>query len=112
MERKWNCWDFKKCGKGPSENGNGKSGRCPVAREIVADTLNGGINGGRICWIIADAKCRGNVKCSAEQRENFCFQCEFRYKVIMDEGLLNTCKATGILLHKYESAISVSFNDH
>ena len=42
MISKCNCWDFMKCGKGPSENGNGKSDRCPIALEIAANTLNGG----------------------------------------------------------------------
>jgi hypothetical protein len=99
-----------KCGKGPSDNGNGKSDICPIAFENSANGLNGGTNAGRICWIIANNGCKGKVKCSDLHRENSCFQCEFRYKVIMEEGLLKTCIATGILLSKHETAISSSLH--
>ena len=93
---KLNCWEFMKCGKGPS--GNGKSDICPVAVKTEADMLNGGVNGGRICWIIADTCSNGGVKCSDLHRESSCFSCEFRYKVTAEEGLLNVCKATGTFL--------------
>ncbi len=95
---KFNCWEFKKCGKGPSGNGNSIPGTCPVANEIAANTLNGGINGGRICWIIAESRNDGEIKCSALHRTTSCFSCEFRYKVLMEEGLVNVCKDTGTLL--------------
>jgi hypothetical protein len=93
-----NCWEFMKCGKGPSENGNSKSGSCPIATETSANDLNGGVNGGRICWIIAETCCNGEVKCSDLHRNSSCFSCEFRYKVTAEEGLLSVCKATGSFL--------------
>jgi hypothetical protein len=95
---KYNCWEFMKCGKGPSENGNGKSSSCPVATKTLADGLNEGTNGGRICWVIAETYDNGEVKCSDLHRKDSCFQCEFRYKVTIEEGLLNICKATGKFL--------------
>ena len=95
---KLNCWEFMKCGKGPSGNDKGKPNSCPIATESFANTLNGGINGGRICWIIAEACCNNEVKCSDFHRKASCFSCEFRYKVTMEEGLLNVCKATGKFL--------------
>ena len=97
---KLNCWEFMKCGKGLSKNGNGKCNSCPVASETSGNALNGGINGGRICWIIAETCDNGEVQCSDLHRKDSCFQCEFRYKVMMEEGLLNVCKATGLLLDK------------
>ncbi len=100
MRNKLNCWEFMKCGKGPSVNGNGKPCRCPVASEMSADSLNEGINGGRICWIIAETCGNGEVKCSNMHRKSSCFSCEFRYKVSAEEGLLNICKATGLFLEK------------
>jgi hypothetical protein len=87
-----------KCGKGPPENGNGKHCSCPIAAETSANALNEGINGGRICWIIAENCCNGEVKCSDLHRKYSCFSCEFRYKVTIEEGLLNICKTTGLLL--------------
>ncbi len=95
-----NCWEFMQCGKGPSDNGNGKRGTCPVANKTLPNALNSGINGGRICWVIAETCENGEVKCSDLHRKYSCFQCEFRYKVMMEEGLLNVCKATGLLLEK------------
>ena len=89
-----------KCGKGLSKTGKGKCNSCPVASETSGNALNGGINGGRICWIIAETCCNGDVSCSDLHRKDSCFSCEFRYKVTMEEGLLNVCKATGLLLEK------------
>lgn len=91
-----------KCGKGPSENGNSKSSICPIATNTSAHALNGGINGGRICWIIAETCCNGEIKCSDLHRKDSCFQCEFRYKVTAVEGLPNVCKATGLFLQNID----------
>jgi hypothetical protein len=99
--KKLNCWEFMKCGKGPSGNGNSKAGICPVATETSANALNGGSNGGRICWIVSETCCNGKVKCSDLHRTSSCFSCEFRYKVTMEEGLLDVCKNTGSLLGIY-----------
>jgi hypothetical protein len=71
---------------------------CPVAADTSADGLNEGVNGGRICWIIAETLNKNEIKCCALQQDPSCFQCEFRHKVITEEGLLNICKATGIFL--------------
>lgn len=97
---KLNCWEFIKCGKGPLGNGINKSDICPVAVETSANALNGGVNGGRICWVIAENCSNAEVKCSKLHRKDFCFSCEFRYKVTLEEGLLNVCKATGSFLNK------------
>ena len=96
--KKLNCWEFMKCGKGPSMNGKGKCNSCPIANSTLADGLNGGINGGRICWIIAETCGNGKVQCSDFHRKNSCFSCEFRFKVTIEEGLLSICKATGQFL--------------
>ncbi len=96
--KKINCWEFMKCGNGLSSNGNGKCGRCPVADQTMADGSNGGKNGGRICWIIAESCDEGEVKCSDVYRKSSCFSCEFRFKVMVEEGMLNVCNATGSYL--------------
>ncbi len=97
---KLNCWEFMKCGKVPGRDNKGKSGVCPVAAEASADGLNEGLGGGRLCWVVADVCCNGKVKCSDLHRETSCFSCQFRYKVIQEEGLINVCKATGEFLAK------------
>lgn len=94
------------CGRGPSDNVNDGQDSCPVATTTAAHSSNGGINGGRICWVIADACCNGEVRCSDHHRKDSCFQCEFRYKVMMEEGLLNVCKATGLLLQHLNAKVN------
>jgi hypothetical protein len=96
--KKANCWDYMKCGKGPGGDKAETCGTCPIATETLADGLNGGINGGRICWIVVENKCVEEVKCSSLHRKSSCFSCEFRYKVMVEEGLLNVCQTTGVLL--------------
>jgi hypothetical protein len=88
-----------KCGKGPSGDGNGKHRSCPISAETSANTLNGGVNGGRICWIIAENCRNSKVKCSELSRMDPCFSCEFRYKVFAEEGLLSVCRATASFLN-------------
>ena len=84
-----------KCGKRPGAKTAGEPGFCPVAAEAGANSLNGGFNGGRICWIIAEDCCGHEIKCSDLHQKDSCFSCEFRYKVTQEEGLLNICEATG-----------------
>ena len=88
MIDKLNCWDFRKCCDKSMSHHASKSIVCPVKKELKANGLNGGINGGRICWVIMDSHCK-------KKAQSVCFQCEFRYKVMAEEGLLNNCNATG-----------------
>jgi hypothetical protein len=98
--KKRNCWEFMKCGRGIGGDNNDV---CPVAAEKLADGLNEGVNGGRLCWVIAEACCNNEVKCSELHRKSSCFSCEFRFKVNTEEGLLNVCKATGEFLAATDS---------
>ena len=91
---KYNCWEFMKCGRETGGDRAHELGVCPVYHEYSADGLNGGVNGGRLCWIIAKNGCTDNLM----HREDFCFQCEFRYRVTNEEGLLSICKTTGLFL--------------
>lgn len=95
---KLNCWEFMKCGK----NGADTTGSviCPIATESAADGLNGGKNGGRICWVIVDMFCeqKQKIQCCRSHSKSPCFSCEFRFKVMAEEGLLNVCNATGSYL--------------
>lgn len=100
---KHNCWDFMKCGRGPGGDKVSKEAICPVAAEAAAHTLNGGINGGRLCWIIAESNGGENIRCSVNHNKNSCFSCQFRFKVNSEEGLLNICKSTGVYLSNYPS---------
>ena len=82
-----------KCGKGIGGDRQNNTVACPVAVDRYANGLNGGINGGRICWMI--------MECSGEHKaKSSCFQCEFKYKVMVEEGLLNICNEAGSFLKK------------
>ncbi len=98
MDIKYNCWEYMKCGKGPDENKTDPSRTCPAAANNVSDGLNGGRNGGRICWLIAETKCCGEVEHANQNRKNPCFSCGFRFKVMAEEGLVQVCNATGKFL--------------
>jgi len=91
--KKVNCWEFMKCHRGPST-----SDPCPVAGETRANTLNSGFNGGRLCWVVVDILGIKDMECSSRHTASSCFACEFRYKVLTEEGLFNVCKATGYYL--------------
>lgn len=85
------------CGMEPGGHRTDESGVCPVAAASVSG-LNGGKNGGRLCWVLAESCGHANVKCSPLHQPSFCYSCEFRYMVTSEEGLLNVCNATGRLL--------------
>jgi hypothetical protein len=98
QDKKLNCWEFMKCGR---EGRNGKKVRsdiCPVASSASGNGLNGGLNGGRICWMIAGTCCNRNGGCSARNRKSSCVSCEFRSMVIKQEGLQSVCRTTGEFL--------------
>jgi|GEM_PF-1015986 hypothetical protein len=46
--KKQNCWEFKRCGRGP----DGKND-CTVARDHMFNGVHEGMNGGRACWAVA-----------------------------------------------------------
>jgi len=87
-----NCWEFSNCGREPGGANVNEFTICPAATTFSANGMNSGKNGGRICWIIADTKYNNTIECSALHHKSSCFSCSFRYKVTMDEGLLNVCK--------------------
>lgn len=82
---KENCWEFKKCGR---EKGGAKVnelGECPVVNHSSADGLNGGLNGGRICWVITGTFCGAKVQGVYAEKIDNCMKCEFFQKVESEE---------------------------
>ncbi len=63
MERAENCWEFKKCGREPGGEKEEQLGVCQAAIATFANGLNGGINGGRICWAITGKFSNNRVQC-------------------------------------------------
>jgi len=85
MELKLNCWEVMACGRGPGGDGSGKE-ICPTALEAAADGLNGGKNGGRICWAIAGTLCLGHHQPSVPRKRSLCRLCPFFRRVKEEEG--------------------------
>ncbi len=89
MSDKYNCWDFKKCGREPGGPKVRELGICPAAADESSDGLNGGKNGGRICWAIAGTFCDGKVQGTYAQKRLSCMLCEFYDLVKEEEGIGN-----------------------
>jgi len=82
--RRSNCWEALKCGRGPGESGQ----RCPAAMDASADGVNGGVNGGRICWAIAGTLCDGRPEGTQANNLASCLGCHFFRQVVEEEGLV------------------------
>lgn len=78
--RKLNCWDLKKCGRGP-----GSEPTCPAATDVQADGINGGLNGGRVCWAIAGTLCGGRQQGTYAVKLETCLRCDFCQMVLREE---------------------------
>ena len=82
---KQNCWEYYKCGR--EENGSkiAELGVCPASVEQRLDTVNGGKNGGRACWALAQTLCEGMVQGDAVKKMAKCMSCEFKKGVLAEE---------------------------
>ncbi len=70
-----NCWDVKKCERGPGGAKAHEFGVCQAAAEQRADGIHGGINGGRCCWVIAGTLCKGATP-QGDYMQKFCSDCQ------------------------------------
>ncbi len=83
---KINCWEFKKCGRQPGGNMVDELGVCPAAVFDDMKGVNGGLNGGRCCWIVAGTFCAGKVEGTFAQKIDQCMSCDFFNKVLEEEN--------------------------
>ena len=83
---KKNCWEFKNCGRQPGGAKTAELGVCPASTEASLDNLNGGRNGGRICWAVAGTFCGGKVQGEFAQKSLSCMNCDFFKMVKTEEG--------------------------
>ena len=81
-----NCWEFKNCGRQPGGARVGDLGVCPAATDTKADGLNGGRNGGRICWVLTGTLCGGKVQGTFAEKLGNCMECEFYRLVRTEQG--------------------------
>ena len=78
--RPLNCWEFKRCGRGP-----GSELVCPAVTETKADGVNRGTNGGRVCWAIAGTLCGGRQQGKYAVKIVTCLRCDFCQSVLNEE---------------------------
>jgi hypothetical protein len=65
---------------------SGELGGCPAATAVAADGVNGGKNGGRVCWAIAGTLCGGRVRGTAAAKLQCCLTCGFAQVVLSEEN--------------------------
>ncbi len=85
MEKKLNCWEFKKCGREPGGNHVHDLGVCPTTQEMRLDGVHGGLNAGRSCWVVTGTLCRGKVQGTFAKKYKDCHICDFYKKVKQEE---------------------------
>jgi len=86
MGPKINCWEFKKCGREPGGAKTAALGICPAAEDAAATGMNGGRNGGRLCWALTGTLCGGKVQGTFAEKLMNCLACEFYGLVRSEEG--------------------------
>lgn len=81
-----NCWEFKKCGREPGGARTSELGVCPASVCSDRDGINGGRQGGRICWTVAGTLCGGQVRGTFAQKLLACSRCDFLRRVEEEMG--------------------------
>lgn len=85
-ENKKNCWEYKKCERGPGGAKAYEQGICPAATEIRLDGVHGGKKAGRACWAKVGTLCGGKVQGEFASKLGNCLNCDFYQLVIREEG--------------------------
>ena len=82
LSKKINCWEYHKCSQRPHGKRIDKLSICRAATDNKQNGVNGGINGGRFCWVVV-----GSFGTRREQlwREE-CSSCPFLLLVEKEEG--------------------------
>jgi hypothetical protein len=81
---KRNCWEILQCGAEPGGAQVSARGVCPAATDAELDRLNGGANGGRMCWAVSGTYCHGEIQGTAARKELTCRFCD-AYRAIKEE---------------------------
>lgn len=61
-------------------------GVCPAPESTALSGINGGENGGRVCWAVAGTFCNGTVQGMFALKIESCLKCEFFKRVSEEEG--------------------------
>lgn len=109
MAIKFNCWEFEKCGREPGGTIADKCGTCPAAYATSINGVNGGKNGGRICWAIPGKLCKEEIKGAFAKERYSCMNCDFFQLVSKEEkidafDMLNPTHLQKLLLERSKEA--------
>ncbi len=83
---KFNCWQFSKCGCQEGGDKVHEKGVCPSSIAKKLDGKNGGVNGGRTCWVVSGTLCDQEVHKDFANKLGRCKKCQFYIKVHEEEG--------------------------
>ncbi len=86
LSKRRNCWEHMKCGREPGGANADIFKVCPATTNTSTDGLNGGRNGGRICWAVAGTFCGDVVQGTFAEKESTCMSCNFYKRVKEEEG--------------------------
>jgi len=86
IEKRFNCWEFKKCRRVYGAAMDGSYGICPAYVEKRLNGINGGRNGGRSCWTIPGTMCNDKIQGSFSFKIRGCVSCDFYRLVKREEG--------------------------
>ena len=87
MAKKLNCWEFKKCRSKHRGVLFADLDICPTLEATYANGLNGGNNGGRICWAIVGSFSSDQVQGKYSRDKFTCMNCDFFQLVEKEEGI-------------------------
>lgn len=85
---KQNCWEFTKCGREQGGAKAAESGTCPASIDTSLNGLNGGENGGRICWSVVGSL-SNKYPWDCGNGKTACSSCGFYKLVEKEEGIGN-----------------------
>jgi hypothetical protein len=86
MEKR-NCWEFKQCGREPGGKKAEELGVCPASTDGRLDSVHGGKNAGRACWVLAGTLCGGKPQGTYANKYKSCQLCDFYHKVKDEEKM-------------------------
>ena len=85
-KQKFNCWEFKKCGREKGGANTAELGVCPASIETVLDGVHDGENSGRACWVMEGTLCAASIQGSFLDKFKKCISCDFFQQVEAQEG--------------------------
>jgi hypothetical protein len=86
ISMKMNCWEFKNCGRQAGGHKVAELGICPATTTRSLDSIHGGQNAGRACWVVAGTLCKGQAQGTFAQKYKNCESCDFYSMVRTEES--------------------------